>query len=84
MTKQIKVEWCENWIKAKFRKLPDFADGFECFHFWDMAEKSGLYEKGTYGTDVPMVEAIGKLCEIAWIYTDDGKFAYNAFKLKKA
>lgn len=82
MSKQIKVEWCENWIRAKFKKLPEFADGFEAFHFWDMASKSGLYEKGTYGT--PMSKAIGNLCEIETCYGPDGQFAYNAFKLKKA
>ena len=82
MKKEIKVEWCENWIKAKFQRLPDFANGFEAFHFWEMAAKSGLYEKGTYGT--PMSEALGNLCYVETVYTPDGKFAYNAFKLKKA
>lgn len=81
MAKQIKVEWCENWIKAQFKKLPEFADGFEAFHFWDMAAKSGLYEKGTYGT--PMSQAIGNLCEIETVMVN-GRFAYNTFKLKKA
>lgn len=28
MVKEIKVEWCENFIKAKFKKLPTFSRGF--------------------------------------------------------
>lgn len=82
MSKQIKIEWCENWIRAQFKKLPDFANGFETFHFWDMAAKSGLYEKGTYGT--PMSKALGNLCEVEMCYTPDGEYAYSAFKLKSA
>jgi len=83
MAKQIKVEWCENWIRAKFKELPEFANAFECFHFWDMAEKSGLYVNGTYGKDAPMSEAISNLCEIKDIYDEDHrKILYSAFKLK--
>ena len=40
MTKIIKVEWCENWIKAKFAKHPFPGGGFERNHFFDMAEKA--------------------------------------------
>lgn len=82
MAKEIKVEWCENWIRAQFARLPEFANAFECNHFWKMASKSGLYEEGTYGT--PMSKAIGNLCDIEFVYTQDGKFAYNTFKLKSA
>lgn len=82
MTKQIKVEWCENFIRAMFNKLPAFATGIEVNLFWDRAVKSGLYEKGTYGT--PMSEALSTLCEVETVSTETGEFCYNSFKLKKA
>lgn len=81
MEKVIKVEWCKNWILATFAKLPEFAHGFECNHFWKLAEKSGLWKRGTYGS--PMTKAIEELCEIEWVWKADGRtLAYNAFRLK--
>lgn len=38
--RKIKVEWCENFIKKTFAKLPAFATGIEIGCFWNMAEKS--------------------------------------------
>lgn len=57
--KIIKVEWCENFIRAAFTKHHPFAGpnaGIEVGYFWKLAEKSGLWERGTYGS--PM----SKLC----------------------
>ena len=38
--KQIKVEWCENFIKATFKKHVPDGGGIYTGCFWDMAEKS--------------------------------------------
>ena len=46
--RKIKVEWCENFIKKTFAKY--FATGIEVGCFWNMAEKSRLWERGTYGS----------------------------------
>lgn len=51
MKKEIKVEWCENFIKARFTKhhaFPGPNAGIEVNCFWKMAEASGLWERGTY------------------------------------
>lgn len=48
--RKIKVEWCENFIKKTFAKLPAFATGIEIGCFWNMAEKSRLWTRGTYGS----------------------------------
>ena len=49
--KQVKVEWCENFIRARFTKhhaFPGPNAGIEVNCFWKMAEASGLWERGTY------------------------------------
>lgn len=77
--KQIKVEWCENFIKATFKKHVPDGGGIYTGCFWDMAEKSGLWERGTYGT--PMSEAIEKLTKVETVHDSEGNFLYNVFKL---
>lgn len=79
--KMIKVEWCENWIKSKFAKLPSFATGFEASHFFDMAEKAGLWVRGTYGS--PMSEALERLTIVEAVHDENGSFMYHAFRLAK-
>ena len=81
MAKVIKVEWCENWIKAKFAKHPFPGGGFERNHFFDMAEKAGLWVRGTYGSSFS--EALANLCEAETVKDGNGNFCYFAFKLKK-
>lgn len=78
--RKIKVEWCENFIKKTFAKLPDFATGIEIGCFWNMAEKSGLWERGTYNT--PMTQALENLTSIKEVYGKDRKVSYYAFELK--
>lgn len=78
--KNIKVEWCENFIKAVFRKRVPEGGGIYTGCFWDMAEKSGLWERGTYGT--PMSEALKKLTTVETTKDVNGYFAYHFFKLK--
>ena len=69
MKKEIKVEWCENFIKSVFEKIP-----FEINLFWDKAEKSGLWVRGTYGS--PMSKALEKLVKVE-ILSD-----YTVFRLR--
>jgi len=80
MDKNIKIEWCENFIKSVFRKLPCKNGGIEVGCFWNKAEQSGLWVRGAYGT--PMSQALEKLVEVESIKGDDGIFAYNVFRLK--
>lgn len=77
--KQVKVEWCENWIKSVFAKHPFPNGGIETGHFWDMAEATGLWVRGTYGT--PMSEALSKLTKAEAIHDDEGNFLYRVFRL---
>ena len=46
--KGIKVEWCENWIKARFARLPVKNGGIEAGYFWKLAEESGLRLRKPY------------------------------------
>lgn len=62
MKKEIKVEWCENFIKSVFEKIPFENGGIEINLFWDKAEKSGLWVRGTYGS--PMSKALEKLVKV--------------------
>lgn len=73
--KEIKIEWCENWIKRLFEKYV----GIEVNLFWNMAEASGLWERGTYGS--PMSQALEKLVKLETVRNDDGEFLFNAFRL---
>ena len=73
--KKIKVEWCENWIKAQFKKLPFENGGIYTGLFWDKAEKSGLWVRGTYGS--PMSEALEKLTKVETVHDNEGNFLYN-------
>lgn len=83
MEREIKVEWCENFIKARFTKhhaFPGSNAGIEVNCFWKMAEQSYLWERGTYGT--PMSKALGNLTTVETIRDDDGKRLFDVFKLK--
>lgn len=77
--KKVKAEWCENFIKATFKKYVPEGGGIYTGCFWDMAEKSGLWVRGTYGT--PMSEALSKLTKVEYVYDDNGTFLYHIFKL---
>lgn len=78
--KEIKVEWCENFIKSFFRKMIYENGGIETNCFWDEAEKSGLWERGTYGT--PMSDAIEKLAKVETVLNEEGNYLFSVFKLK--
>lgn len=47
--------------------------------FWKMAEKSGLWERGTYGS--PMIEALVNLTVVDSVNDDEGNFLFNVFRL---
>jgi hypothetical protein len=82
--KQIKVEWCENWIRAQFAKMPEGIDrdyaGIYTDLFWKLAERSGLWVRGTYGS--PMSQALKNLCMVVDVVDDEGCCKYSVFKLK--
>ncbi|MBS1402254.1 MAG: hypothetical protein HPZ79_04620 [Oscillospiraceae bacterium] len=78
--KQIKVEWCENFVRSKFKKLPFPNGGIEVSCFFKMAQDAGLYQLGTYGS--PMSRALEELTQVGSIHDDEGNFLYNIFKLK--
>lgn len=85
MKEEIKKEWCENWIKARFTKhhgRPGPNAGIEVNLFWSMAEASGLWTRGTYNT--PMTHALEKLCTVETILNDKREYCYTVFKLKPA
>lgn len=77
--KKIELEWCKNWVKKTFAKLPKGITGIEVNCFWELAEKSKLWIKGTYGT--PMSDALSELTNVETV-SKDGEFLYNVFRLK--
>lgn len=77
--KEIKVEWCRNWIRHTFKKLPFENGGIEVGCFWEMAEKSGLWVRGTYGS--PMSQALEALTKVEIIQDNSGKYLFSVFRL---
>ena len=80
--KQVKVEWCENFIRAQFTKhhaFPGSNAGIEVNCFWKKAEKSGLWERGTYGS--PMIEALVNLTVVDSVHDDEGNVLFNVFRM---
>lgn len=78
--KKIKTEWCENFIKARFRKLPDGITGVETNLFFRLANEAGLYVFGTYGS--PMSHALNDLTAVRTVKDDNGNYIYSVFCLK--
>ena len=84
--KEVKVEWCENFIRAAFGpKHHAFAGrpnaGIEVNCFWKMAEAAGLLEPGIYGG--PISKAIENLTVVESIRNDDGDYLYDVFRLAR-
>ena len=77
----VRIEWCENFIRSVFAKIPFEDPGIEVNLFWDKAEESGLWERDTYGT--PMSKALGKLTRVETVQNPEGNFCYNVFKLAR-
>lgn len=80
IAKNIKIEWCENFIRSQFEKLPGFAKGIERNCFFRKASEAGLYTPETYGS--PMSQALGNLTEVKSIQDDNGNYLYSVFYLK--
>lgn len=80
-TKNVKVEWCENFIRAWFAKLAFLGPnaGIEVNCFWKLAEASGLWERGTYGS--PMSKALENLCKAEIVSDENGNYCYTVFRL---
>lgn len=81
--KNIKVEWCENFIRAAFTKHmpPQLKNpGIEVDYFWTLAERAGLWVRGTYSS--PMSIALDNLCDVADIHNEEGTYLFSAFVLK--
>ena len=81
--KNIKVEWCENFIRAAFTKHmpPQLKNpGIEVDYCWTLAERAGLWVRGTYGS--PMSIALDNLCDEENIHNEDGTYLFSAFVLK--
>lgn len=80
--KQVKVEWCENFIRSRFTKhhaFPGPNAGIEVNCFWKMAEASGLWERGTYGS--PMSQALSNLVKVETVRDGKGNYLFDVFKL---
>ncbi|MDY5341098.1 hypothetical protein [Faecousia sp.] len=79
--KNIKVEWCENFIRAWFAKHAFLGPnaGIEANCFWKLAEASGLWERGTYGS--PMSKALENLCKAEIVSDENGNYCYTVFRL---
>ena len=80
MKREIKLEWCENWIRATFSKMLPYGTGIERGCFFKMAEKAGLYIRDTYGS--PMSQALENLCKVNTKHDADGNYLYTYFTLK--
>mgnify|MGYP006891719616 CR=1 FL=1 len=78
--KEIKIEWCENFIKSVFEKIPFENGGIEVNYFWKIAEASGLWERETYG--YPMSQALENLTKIEIKSDVNNNYLYTIFKLK--
>lgn len=78
--KKVKIEWCRNFVKSVFKKMPEGITGIETSCFWKKAEESGLWERGTYGT--PMSYALEELTRVEMVHDEDGNYLYSVFRLK--
>lgn len=82
----VKVEWCESFIRAQFTKhhaFPGPNAGIETNCFWDAAEASGLWTRGTYGT--PMSYALENLTTVESVtrsVNGETIYCYSVFKMK--
>lgn len=79
MTKQIKIEWCRNFILKTFAKYPH-GTKIEMNLFFHLAAKAGLYERGTYGS--PMSQALAELVTVEPIMNSKDEYEYTVFRLK--
>ena len=80
MLNEKKITWCENWLKARFSKLPEGITGIERNLLFELAAQANLYTEGTYGSEFSMaLSNIG--VEIRTVCNGNGEFLYHAFYL---
>lgn len=79
--REVKVEWCENWIRALFDRIRPYGRAVETNLFWRMAQEACLYEPNTYGS--PMTQAIEKLCNVRFAIDENGNHKYSVFEMKE-
>lgn len=75
--KEIKVEWCVNFIKAFYKKHN--CTGVYTKVLFEEAQKAGLYTKGTYGSSFS--KALHIVTDVECV-SCNGEFAYHIFRLK--
>ena len=80
MAKEIKVEWCENFIRAFFKKHN--CKGVYTKLMFEAAERAGLYTKDTYGSSFS--KALEATVDVKAVQDIHGEFAYHVFRLKEA
>ena len=73
-----KIEYCENFIKAQFKKHD--CKGIYTNLMFDMAEKAGLYIKGVYGS--AFSQALENTVNVESKCDVNGNYAYSVFTLK--
>lgn len=76
--KEIKVEWCEDFIRAFFKKHN--CKSVYTKVMFDAAERAGLYTKGTYGSSFS--KAVQSVTDVECVRCN-GEFAYHVFRLKE-
>lgn len=74
------VELCKDFIKEFFCGAFCKNGGVESGCFWNEAEKSGLWVRGTFGT--AMSKALEEIAFVETVSDENGNFLYNVFKLK--
>ena len=74
------VELCKDFIKEYFAEHCKENGGVMVECFWDAAENSGLWIRGTYGT--AMSKALAELTIVETVNGENEEYLYTVFKLK--
>ena len=77
--KEIKVEWCENFIRAFFKKHN--CKGVYTKLMFEVAERAGLYTKDTYGSSFS--KALEALTDVESVRDVNGEYLFTVFRLKE-
>ena len=76
MLNERKITWCENWLKATFKKYASI----ELNHLFERANKAGLYDLGTYGSEFS--EALNNVgAKFTARCDEDGNFKYHTVSI---
>ena len=69
----------QEFHKRGFQKHVPEGGGIYTECFWDIAERSGLWERGTYSTS--MSKALEELTKVEIVSDENGEYMYSVFKL---